>query len=121
MIAEYLAVETDKPKKDEAMLILGDIYRVAGDSENAIAEYKKVLEIDSKNLDAMAGLGLSMVNEGYIKEDKTMLQEGANILQQFASAAPDSHKYKDDAVGLIDTLRKTENIAPQKTPARKRN
>ena len=121
IIGEYVAVETDKVKKNGAMLILADLFRVAGDSTNAIAEYKRVLEADAANLDAMAGLGISMVNEGYLKEDKTLLQEGANVLQQFASAAPATHKYKDDAEGLIEVLKTQNNIAPQKAPARKRN
>ncbi len=121
IIGDYVAVETDKVKKNAAMLILADVFRVAGDSPNAIAEYKKVLEVDTANLDAMAGLGISMVNEGYIKEDKTLLQEGANVLQQFATAAPATHKYKDDALGLIEVLKTQNNIAPQKAPARKRN
>ncbi len=121
LIGEYIAIESDKAKKDSAMLILADVFRVAGDSTNAIAEYKRVLESDAANLDAMAGLGISMVNEGYIKEDKTLLQEGANVLQQYATAAPANHKYKDDAQGLIEVLKTQNNIAPQKAPARKRN
>lgn len=122
MIPEYLAMETDQGKKDAAKLLLADLYRVAGDSENAIAEYKKVLETSPDNLDAMAGLGLSLVNNGYIKEDKTQLQEGANVLQRFASAAPATHKYKDDALGLIENLKNEQKIAPQKTAgAKKKN
>lgn len=121
IISEYIATETDKVKKDAAMLILADVFRVAGDSTNAIAEYRRVLTSDANNLDAMAGLGISMVNEGYLKEDKTLLQEGANVLQQYATAAPATHKYKDDAQGLIEVLKTQNNIAPQKAPARKRN
>jgi hypothetical protein len=101
---------------------LADLYRVAGDSENAIAEYKKILETSPTDPDAMAGAGLSLVNLGYMNDDKTKLQEGANLLQQFANTAPATHRYKDDAVALIESLKKEQNVTPQKvTPAKKRN
>ncbi len=121
ILGEYVAAETDKAKRDAALLTLADVYRVAGDSANAIAEYRKVLETNPANVDAMAGLGLSLVNEGYLKDDKAILQEGANVLQQFATAAPANHRYKADAVALIENLKAEQNIAPQRAPARRRN
>lgn len=122
LIPEYLTVEQDAAAKAEARLIFADLYRVVGDSENAIAEYKKILATTPNDPDAMAGAGLSLVNLGYMNDDKTKLQEGANLLQQFASSAPDSHKYKADALALIDSLKKEQNVTPQKTtPAKKRN
>ncbi len=121
LIPEYIAIETDTAKKEAAKLILADIYRVAGDSDNAIAEYRKVLETSPDNLDAMVGLGLSLVNAGYINNNKEQLQEGSNVLGKFASAAPDTHKYKNDAVGLIENLKNEQKIAPQKTTTRRKN
>jgi tetratricopeptide (TPR) repeat protein len=117
---EYIAVETDPVKRDEAKIILADLYRVAGDSENAILAYRQVLETAPDNIDAMAGLGFSLVNMGYVNNDKAQLQEGANFLQKFATAAPGTHKYKDDAVGLIETLKKEQNVAPVKSAAAKK-
>jgi len=122
VIPEYQKIETDAAKKELSKLILGDLYRVTGDADNAIAEYKKVVEVSPDNLDALAGLGLSLVNAGYINNNKEQLQEGANYLQKYASAAPSGHRYKDDALGLIETLKNEQKIAPQKvTPARRRN
>lgn len=136
LIPEFIATETDPARKELAKLILGDLYRVTGNSENAIAEYRKALESSPESLDAMAGLGLSLVNQGYIvleegkaakdkaKEEsgKATLQEGANYLQKYASAAPDNHKYKADALGLIESLKAEQKIAPQKVaPSRRRN
>ena len=122
-IPEYIASETDAARKEQAKLILGDLYRVTGDADNAIAEYRKTLEGSPDSLDALAGLGLSLVNAGYINNNKEQLQEGANYLQKYATAAPDSHKYKADALGLIESLKAEQKIAPQKvsTPARRRN
>ncbi len=99
---------------------MADLYRVVGDSENAIASYKKILEASPDNQDALAGAGLSLVNLGYINNNKEMLQEGANYLQKFADKAPDSHKYKNDAVALIANLKKEQNVTPQKIPSGKK-
>ena len=122
LVPEYIATETDAARKEQAKLILGDLYRVTGNADNAIAEYRKALETSPENLDALAGLGLSLVNAGYINDNKEQLQEGANYLQKFASAAPATHKYKDDALGLIESLKTDQKIQPQKVaPARKRN
>jgi len=120
---EYIALETDASKKDEAKVILADYYRVAGDSENAIAAYRDVLATSPENVDAMGGLGFSLVNIGYVNNDKTQLQEGANFLQKFATAAPDTNKYKADAVALIATLKTEQNVAPVKSSggAKKKN
>jgi tetratricopeptide (TPR) repeat protein len=136
LLPEYLKAEQDAAKKAEASLVIGDLYRVAGDSDNAIAAYRAILETNPDNLDALAGAGLSLVNSGYIKiengkgsnnkalqdEGKKDLQEGANLLGKFASAAPDTHKLKADAVALVEMLKKEQNVAPQKvaTPGRKK-
>jgi tetratricopeptide (TPR) repeat protein len=123
LIPEYLAVEPDATKKAQANLALADLYRVVGDSENAIAAYKAILETAPDNPDALVGAGLSLVNLGYMNNDKTKLQEGANLLQKFAGIAPDTNKFKADALALIDTLKKEQNVTPQKatTPAKKKN
>ncbi|MEP6946558.1 MAG: hypothetical protein ABJA02_11625 [Acidobacteriota bacterium] len=120
LLPEYIAMETDPVKKAEASMILADLYRVAADFENAIAGYRKILETSPENVDALAGAGLSLVNVGYIENDKTKLQEGSNYLQKFISLAPDTHKYKADAVGLIESLKKEQNVTPQKLPAGKK-
>ena len=117
MIPQYVALEPDAAKKAGAMLIMADLYRVVGDSPNAIVEYKKILETSPENPDALAGVGLSLVNEGYVKEDKAMLQEAANYLQKFVSVAPDTHKYKANAAEAITTLKTLSNVAPQKPAA----
>lgn len=116
LIPDYVSVETDSVKKAAASLILPDMYRIVGDSENAIAGYKQMLDASPDNPDALVGAGLSLVNLGFINDDKAKLQEGANYLQKFVSVAPDSHKLKVSAGESIKYL-KEQNITPQKTPA----
>ena len=81
-----------------------------------------ILESSPDNVDALAGAGLSLVNLGFINTDKTKLQEGANLLQKFVGVAPDTHKFKADVVGLMETLKKEQNVTPQKVaaPAKKK-
>lgn len=114
LIPEYVAVESDAAKKATAKLIFADLYRVVSDSENAIAAYRSILETSPENPDALVGLGLSLVNYGYIKDDKAMLQEAANYLQKFVGVAPDTHKFKANAAEAIATLKTLSNVAPQK-------
>lgn len=122
LIPEYQANEPDAAKKAAASLALADLYRVVGDSDNAITAYKAILDSSPDNVDALLGAGLSLVNIGYINNDKTKLQEGSNLLQKFVGLAPDTNKFKADAVALIDTLKKEQNVTPQKvtTPAKKK-
>lgn len=117
LLTEYLSTETDAAKKTEAEVFLADVYRIAGDSPNAIAEYKKVLEKSPNNADALAGLGLSQANAGYNADGSVndeMMQEAINNLQKFSDVAPDNHKLKGSVKETVDYL-KTQNFKPQKT------
>jgi predicted TPR repeat methyltransferase len=118
---QYLAVETDPAAKVNAHLILGDMMQESGDSQAAIDAYNAVLQTAPENVDALAGMGLSLINQGYLTNDKSKFQDGVNYLQKFVSVAPDTHKFKSDAVALIEALKKEQNVTPQKvTPARKK-
>lgn len=120
LIPEYMSAETDSARKTAMLLVLPDMYRILGDSENAIAGYKQMLDASPDNPDALVGAGLSLVNLGFISDDKAKLQEGANYLQKFVSVAPDTHKLKVSAADSIKYL-KEQNITPQKSsPAPKK-
>lgn len=112
---EYLAMETDPAAKVNAHLIMGDMAQEMGDSQAAIDAYTAVLQVQPENVDALAGMGLSLVNQGYLTNDKTKFQDGVNYLQKFVSVAPDTNKFKKDAVDLIEALKKDQNVTPQKT------
>ncbi len=119
LIPEYMTVETESARKVAVSLVLPDMYRIQGDSENAIAGYKQMLETSPDNPDALVGAGLSLVNLGFINDDKAKLQEGANYLQKFVSVAPDTHKLKVSAADSIKYL-KEQNITPVKSTAPKK-
>ncbi|MEP6849549.1 MAG: hypothetical protein ABI999_11885 [Acidobacteriota bacterium] len=120
--ADYVAIETDPVKKLNARLTLGDIMQEAGETQAALDAYLAVLQDSPDNVDALAGAGLNLINLAYLNNDKGKFQEGVNYLQKFVAAAPDTHKLKPDAVALIDTLKKEQNVTPQKgaaTPKKK--
>jgi len=122
LLPEIKAVEADQAKKSEADLMMADIYRVLGQSEEAAAAYKQILQTSPDNIDALAYAGLVLVDLSWLKDnDKALAQEGANYLQKFVAVAPDTHRLKEGAVEYLAIL-KTQNVVPVKaTPARKRN
>lgn len=131
---EYLATEPDALKKSTSRLGLAEAYQQANQYDEAIGEYEKVLAEDAENVDALAGAGLALVNMGYINQEsdkakaKDQFQQSINYLQKFLdlSKSPkyqDSaavKKYKDDAVAIIDTLKKEQSVAPQKVTTKKK-
>ncbi len=125
LFGEYMTFEPDAAKKGEAQTYLADVYRILGDSEKAIAEYKKVLATSPDNPDALAGLGLSLANAGYNTDgtiNMPMMQESITNLQRFADVAPANHKLKTSVTETVAYL-KTLNVKPVKTekPAKKKN
>ncbi len=117
---EYLAAETDPVKKSKVQLDLALTLQDSNEFELAIVEFQKILETEPTNADALVGLGLSMVNVGYINLDsnpakgKEQLQEAANYLQKFVDIAPDTHKFKQDAKDTINSLKDQQKVTPQK-------
>lgn len=112
---DYFAVETDAAKKAKAQIVLGDILRDSGNYEKALSAYQAVLQGSPNNPDALVGAGLMLVNIGYVSNDKAKFQEASNYLQKFLSNAPATHPFNDDAKAVIDTLKKEQNVTPQKS------
>ncbi|PYS40793.1 MAG: hypothetical protein DMF71_12505 [Acidobacteria bacterium] len=119
---DYIAVETDPAKKAKAQMDKAQMLFDAGSSDKAIVEFKKILETQADNVDALYGMGIAEISIGYANSDKVKLQEGVNYLQQFVDKAPDTHRFKSEAKATLAELKSTENVVPEKTtrPARKR-
>jgi tetratricopeptide (TPR) repeat protein len=127
---EYIAAEPDAARKSKAQLDLALTLQDSNEFELAITEFQKILETDPNNVDALVGIGLSMVNVGYINlesdpaKGKAQLQEAANYLQKFVDVAPDTHKFKEDAKSAIASLKEEQKVVPQKgktTTTKKKN
>lgn len=127
---EYLAAETDAVKKSKAQLDLAQMLFDANAYDKAKIEYEKILVEKPDDPDALANMGLILFNTGALKEGegkkdeaKSMYQLAANYLQRFVDKAPEGHKFKDDAKGVLDALKAQQNVQAEKTstpPARRR-
>ncbi|HKR01300.1 MAG TPA: tetratricopeptide repeat protein [Pyrinomonadaceae bacterium] len=108
---EYIAAETDPAKKVKAEVEAAEMLRSAGSWEKALAEFKRILETNPDNVDALRGAGLAL----FSSPNKSDYQEAANFLQRFVDKAPDTHPEKASAKEALDFLKTQENIKPQKT------
>jgi tetratricopeptide (TPR) repeat protein len=120
---EYIAAETDPARKAKGQMELAQMLLDAGAADKAIVEFKKILDAEPDNVDALYGMGIAGINIGYAANDKVKLQEAVNYLQRFVDKAPDTNRYKAEAKATIEELKKQENVTPEKTtapPRRKR-
>lgn len=114
---DYIAVETDPAKKAKAQIDMAQMLFDAGAPDKALAEYRTILTTQPDSPDANLGAGLAV----YAIGDKTKFQEAANFLQRFVEVAPDTHPMKDDAKLILQALKDSENVTPEKgKPAPKR-
>lgn len=114
---DYIAVETDPAKKSKAHLDMAQMLFDGGAADKALAEFKAILATQPDSPEANLGAGLAV----YATGDKTKFQEAANYLQRFVEVAPDSNPMKDDAKAVLQALKESENVTPEKgKPAPKR-
>ena len=120
---EYLATETDPAKKLTTQRSLAQMLFDASSFDKALAEYKKLLEANPDDTDALVKSGMILFNIGAMNNnDKGKYQEAANYLQQFVDKAPDTDRLKADAKAILDELKNQQNVKAEKTatPARRR-
>ncbi|HEX3186525.1 MAG TPA: tetratricopeptide repeat protein [Pyrinomonadaceae bacterium] len=113
---DYIAVETDPAKKGRAQLDLAQMLLDSGAPDKALAEYEAILAATPDNADALFGAGMAL----YATQDKTKYQEAANYLQKFVDKAPAGHQFKDEAKLVLDDMKASQNITPDKKPAPKK-
>lgn len=124
ILDRYIAAERDDQKKLPIIMNWANYMREAGETKNAIHAYRIILEKSPDNIDAMAGIGLSLFAEGVgaVPENKEEMQEGLNFMQKFADTAPDTHPLKASVKESVDYLKNTAKLAPQKvTTTKKKN
>jgi tetratricopeptide (TPR) repeat protein len=119
---EYLAAETDPAKKAKAQKDMAQMLFDSNAFDKALVEYRKILETNPDDLDALLRSGQALFNIGAINTDKAKYQEAANYLAQFVAKAPDTDPLKADAKAILDALKDQENVKPEKvaTPTRRR-
>lgn len=113
---DYIAVETDPAKKSKAQLDMAQMLFDGGAPDKALTEFRTILTTQPDSPDANLGAGLAV----YAIGDKTKFQEAANFLQRFVEVAPDTHPMKDDAKLILQALKDSEKVTPEKKAAPKR-
>jgi tetratricopeptide (TPR) repeat protein len=108
---DYMAIETDPAKKAKAQLDMAQMLLDAGAADKALTEFKTILTATPESPEANLGAGLAV----YATGDKAKFQEAANYLQKFVEVAPDSNPMKADAKAILQELKNTENVTPEKT------
>lgn len=109
---DYIAIETDPVKKAKAQLDLAQMLLDSGAPDKAFTEYEAILASTPENPDANLGAGLAL----YAANDKAKFQDAANYLQKFVDKAPDGHPFKDDAKLILQEMKSSQNITPEKNP-----
>jgi len=71
-----LAIDGDRT---EVRIALGALYRNFGDYESAERELRKALESNSRNVDAMTELGLTLCFQGHIREAEALLLKAESL------------------------------------------
>lgn len=116
----YLAVETVPATRTKNLLMIADTLRLGGNTADAVPLYRKVLEVEPNNVDAVGGLGLSLYSEGAINDNKDQKQEGLNFMKKFIDSAPDTHAEKQNIKAAYDDLVTREKLTPQKVTTTKK-
>ena len=108
----------DAANKNKWGVLKADMYRSAGRTDDAVAAYKKVIGADPAFVDALYGLGLTLI----ASTERAQIQEGANTLADFVSKAPPTDKrvaIVKDALEGVKNAYKVEAEKPA-APARGR-
>ena len=118
-ISEYAEVETDPAKKNRAQAVLGEAYFQAGKIDESIAKYREILAANPGNIDAMRGLGISLVTKGGGEPpDPQLLQEGIKSLEQFVSKAPETDTRKQEVAQMVEEVKGSiKELANKPQPA----
>jgi tetratricopeptide (TPR) repeat protein len=113
---DYIALETDPAKKTKAQLDLAQMLLDSGAPDKALAEYEAILAAAPDNADANFGAGMAL----YSQQDKAKYQDAANYLQKFVDKAPPGHQFKDEAKLILDDMKASQNVTPEKKAPPKR-
>ena len=97
---EYIHVETDQEKKLKTQLNAGKMLLETYNGHKAFIEYKKVLDYNPNNLDAVLGVGMALSQSGH-KDD---FREAKTFLQRFVNQAPADHPSMAIAKEILSSM-----------------
>ena len=120
-IEQYQKIADKTPRDTESWLMLGRLNKVLQSSTEAVKDYKKALEIDPDNVEAMTGLAMVYADLGDTKQATDLLRKASEkdpnprSLAQLAGAY---EQMKDYALAA-ETLRRAADLQPGNTDMKK--
>lgn len=115
-VEQYAGAETDP-----AMLLLahsyaGQMMLATNSPEAAADEFRKVLDAEPDDLDALLGEAVSLVNSAYTTGDPAKLGQGLDYLRRFVEKAPERHRVRASAVQALEYLKSDSSPLAGKEP-----
>lgn len=98
---QYAAAETDPAMLNVAHNFTGRLRLATNDFAGAAIEFRKVLDAEPADVEAMLGEALALIDLGHATGDPAKLREGFDRLRQFADKAP-THPARASAVQASD-------------------
>ena len=108
----------DTANKNKWGVLKADMLRSAGKTDEAVAAYKAVIAADPAAVDALYGLGLTLI----ASTERAQIQEGANALADFVSKAPATDKRVPIVKDALEGVKNAYKVEAEKpaSPARGR-
>jgi len=108
----------DAANKNKWEVLKADMYRSAGRTDDAVGAYKKVIAADPTSVDALYGLGLTLI----ASTERAQIQEGANTLADFVAKAPPTDKRVPIVKDALEGVKNAYKVEAEKpaAPARGR-
>ncbi len=113
-IEQYTKISETQPADADTWLMLGRLHKIAQSSVDAENAYKKVLELDAENEDALTGLAVVYADLGDSKRASELLQRVVtkNPSLRTLTALAGQYEQQRDYALAAETLRKTLEVAP---------
>jgi len=108
----------DATNKNKWGVLKADMLRSAGRTDEAVAAYKVVIAADPAAVDALYGLGLTLI----ASTERAQIQEGANTLADFVAKAPATDKRVPIVKDALEGVKNAYKVEAEKpaAPARGR-
>lgn len=120
-IEQYSKIVELQPDDSDTWLMLGRLQKVAQNSVEAEKAYKKVLEIDADNEDALTGLAVVYADLGDSKRASDLLQKvtAKNPSLRTLTALAGQYEQMREHSLAAETLRRTLELAPGNVEVKK--
>lgn len=104
-LEQYADAEADPTMVNLARYYRGQVITATNDPAGAAIEFRRVLDADPGNVEALLGEAVSLVNQGYKAGDPVRLREGFERLRLFIEGAG-GHRARASAAQALEYFRR---------------